>query len=114
SWNHIYSREMGLDPHEHERKKEETRKAKREAWERHQKPELPSRVRKEARDLKPHWERRELGVQAAREWAEHPGGTFLERVRTSARPDLQQARSWDDLDQRLERHGLRVEPKGAG
>lgn len=114
SWNHIYSREMGLDPREHERKKEETREAKREAWERNQKLELPSRVRKEARDLKPHWERRELEVQAAREWTEHPGGTFLERVRASARHDLQQAISWDELDQRLGRHGLRVEPKGAG
>src|SRR5690606_4029290 len=74
----------------------------------------PPRVRKDARDLAPKWERRELGVQASREWAEHPGGTFLERVRASAGPDLQQAKSWDELDQRLERHGLRVEPKGVG
>jgi hypothetical protein len=46
TWNHIYSREMGLDPHEHERKKEQTLAAKREGWERHQKPELPDRARK--------------------------------------------------------------------
>jgi hypothetical protein len=114
SWNHIYSREMGIDPNEHERKKEETRAAKREAWERHTKPELPPRVRKDAQELTPNWQRRELGVQASREWAERPGGTFLERVRATAGPDLQQAKSWDDLDRRLERHGLRIEPKGVG
>lgn len=114
SWNHIYSREMGLDPGEHERKKKETREAKREAWERNQRPALPSRVRREARELEAHWDRRELGVQAAEEWIEHPEGTFLERVRSSVRTDFQQARSWEDLDQRLARHGLRVEPKGVG
>ena len=114
SWNHIYSREMGIDPHEHERKKEETRAAKRDAWERRAKPELPARVRKDARELAPNWQRRELGVQASREWAEHPDGTFLERVRVTAGSDLKRAKSWDDLDRRLERHGLRIEPKGVG
>ena len=114
SWNHIYSREMGIDPSEHERKKEETRAAKREAWERHAKPELPPRVRKDVQELAPNWQRRELGVQASREWAEHPDGTFLERVRATAGSDLKRAKSWDDLDRRLERHGLRIEPKGVG
>ena len=114
SWNHIYSREMGLDPREHERKKEETRAAKREAWERREKPELPQRVKKNARELSPNWERREIGVQAAKEWTEHPEGSFLERVRGAAGPELRRAKSWDELDQCLERHGLHIEPKGAG
>src|SRR5690606_36681170 len=56
----------------------------------------------------------ELGVQASREWAEHPDGTFLERVRANAGSVLKRAKSWDDLDRRLERHGLRIEPKGVG
>lgn len=114
SWNRIYSREMGIDPAEHERKKEQTRAAKREAWERRQKPDLPDRVRRSAPELSRNWERRELGVQAAKEWAEGPEGTFLERVRAGAGRDLVEAKSWDELDRRLERHGLRIEPKGAG
>jgi hypothetical protein len=114
SWNQIYSRELGRDPREHERKKEQTREAKREAWERRQKPELPARVRKDSQELAAHWQRRELGVQAAREWVEHPDGTFLERVRALAGPDLRDATSWEELDRRLERHGLRVEARGAG
>src|SRR5690606_18612316 len=114
SWNQIYSREMGIDPGEHERKKEQTRAAKREAWERRQKPDLPDRVRKSAPELTRNWERRELGVQAAKEWAEGPDGTFLERVRAVAGRDLMEAKSWDELDRRLARHGLRIEPKGAG
>lgn len=114
SWNWIYSREMGRDPQEHERKKEQTREAKREGWQREQRPEAPERVRKNLQELAPHWERREIGAQAAREWKEHPDGTLLERVRAVAGRDLKEARSWEELDRRLERHGLRIEAKGAG
>jgi hypothetical protein len=35
-------------------------------------------------------------------------------VRAVAGRDLREARTWADLDRRLERHGLRVEVKGAG
>lgn len=114
SWNRIYSREMGRDPREHERKKEQTREAKREGWQRQQSPEYPERVRKNNRELTRPWERREIGAQAAREWVEHPDGTFLERVRAVAGHDLKEARSWEELDRRLERHGLRIEARGAG
>lgn len=114
SWNQIYSREMDRDPGEHERKKEQTRAAKREGWQREQKPEIPERVRRNAQELKRNWERRETGAQAAREWGEHPDGTFLERVRAVAGDDLKKAQSWEELDRRLERHGLRIEAKGAG
>jgi hypothetical protein len=93
SWNQIYSREMGRDPQEHERKKEQTREARREGWHREQSPELPERVRKNAPELTRQWERREIGAQAAREWVEHPDGTFVERVRAVAGRDLKEARS---------------------
>jgi hypothetical protein len=114
TWNHIYSLEMGRDPREHELKKEQTREAKRRGWEQHQKPEYPPRTRKAAVDLEPRWERREIGVQAARAGSEPGGGSFLEHVRAVAGRDFREARTWDDLDRRLERHGLRVEAKGAG
>lgn len=114
SWNQIYSREMGRDPQEHERKKEQTRAAKRDGWQREHKPEIPERVRRNPQELTRHWERREIGAQAAQEWGEHPDGTFLERVRAIAGNDLKEARSWEELDQRLQRHGLRIEAKGAG
>ena len=113
-WNRIYSREMGRDAREHEWKKEQTREAKRDGWKRERRPEYPERVRSNARELAPRWERREIGAQAAREWAAHPDGTFLERVRAVAGPDLKEARSWEELERRLERHGLRIEAKGAG
>jgi hypothetical protein len=71
-------------------------------------------VHKDARELARNWERREVGVQAARESVEHPDGTFLEQVRRVAGRDLVEAKSWGELDARLERHGLRIEPKGAG
>jgi hypothetical protein len=84
SWNHIYSRETGIDPHEHERKQEETRA-------------------EECTRISSQLERRELGAQASREWAERPGCTFLERVREAAGADLRQAKSWAELDQRRPR-----------
>ncbi|HEV2147422.1 MAG TPA: relaxase/mobilization nuclease domain-containing protein [Longimicrobiaceae bacterium] len=114
TWNHIYSREMGRDPREHELKKEQTREAKRRGWEQRQKPEYPPRTRKAAAELAPRWERREIGVQASRPGGERAGGSFLEHVRTVAGRDLREARTWDDLARRLERHGFRVEAKGAG
>lgn len=112
-WNQIYSREMGRDAQEHERKKAQTRTAKREGWERKQKPEYPPRTRSTAEELAPKWERREVGVQGAREPRQGPE-SFLERVRQQARQDFREARSWGELDRRLERHGLRVEARGAG
>jgi hypothetical protein len=114
TWNHIYSREMGRDPREHELKKEQTREAKRRGWEQHQKPEYPPRTRKAAAELEPRWDRREIGVQASQPGGERAGASFLEQVRAVAGRDLREARTWDDLDRRLERHGLRVEAKGAG
>jgi hypothetical protein len=114
SWNRIYARELGRDPLEHERKKDLTREAKREGWARGTRPDYPPRVRATADDLAPRWERRELGVQAARAGRERPDGSFLEKVRTVAGEDFKQAESWGELDRRLERHGLRVEPRGAG
>ncbi len=114
AWNEIYSREMGRDPMEHERKKEQTREAKRQAWERGDKPELPERVHTKPQELVSHWQRREVGEQASKEWTEHPDGPFLERVREVAGQDLREARSWEELDRRLDRHGLRIERRGAG
>lgn len=87
---------MGRDTREQERKKEQTREAKRDGWEREQRPEYPERVRSNARELAPRWERREIGEYAAREWAAHPDGTFLERVRATAGRDLKEARSWEE------------------
>jgi hypothetical protein len=105
---------MDRDPGEHERKKEQTRAAKREGWHRERKPEIPERVRRNSQELRRNWERREIGAQAAREWGGHPDGTFLERVRAVAGDDLRDALSWDELDRRLQRHGLRIEAEGAG
>lgn len=112
-WNQIYSREMGRDPQEYERKKAQTREAKREGWERKQKPEYPPRSRATAEELAPKWERREVGVQSSQEPRERVE-SFVERVRTTAGRDFREARSWDELAGRLERHGLRVEARGAG
>lgn len=114
TWNRIYARELGRDPLEHERKKDLTREAKREGWARGTRPEYPPRVRSTADDLAPRWERRELGLQAARAGRERPDGSFLEKVRIVAGEDLRRAESWGELDRRLERHGLRVEARGAG
>ncbi len=114
TWNRIYSREMGRDPHEYELKKEQTREAKRQHWQQKQRPEYPPRTRATAEQLAPRYERREIGVAAAREGGDRPGGTFLEQVRHVAGRDFKEAQSWGELERRLERHGLRVETKGAG
>ncbi len=114
AWNRIYSREMGRDPHEYELKKEQTREAKRQHWQQKQRPEYAPRTRATAEQLAPRYERREIGVASAREGGDRPGGTFLEHVRQFAGRDLREAQSWGDLERRLERHGLRVEAKGAG
>lgn len=114
TWNHIYSREMGHNPRVHERKKEQTREVKRRGWERRQKPEYPPRVRRTTDEMAPRWERREIGVRDAQEGGGRPGGTFLEQVRAAAGRDLKESRTWEELERRLERHGLRIEAKGAG
>lgn len=114
AWNRIYSREMGRDPHEYELKKEQTREAKRQHWQQKQRPEYPPRTRATAEQLAPQYERREIGVAAAREGGDRAGGTFLEQVRQVAGRDFKEAQSWGELERRLERHGLRVETKGAG
>jgi hypothetical protein len=114
AWNRIYSREMGRDPHEYELKKEQTREAKRQHWQQKQRPEYPPRTRATAEQLAPRYERREIGAAAAREGGDRPGGTFLEQVRQVAGRDFKEAQSWGELERRLERHGLRVETKGAG
>jgi hypothetical protein len=112
TWNQLYSRELGRDPLEHERKKAETREAKR-SWARGERPAYPPRVRSTPGELATKWERREVGVQAAAEPQERPE-TFLECVRTQAGQDFKDAASWAELERRLERHGFRVEPKGQG
>ena len=114
TWNQIYSREMGRDPREHEVKKEQTREAKRQGWQRQQRPEYPPRTRRGAQEMAPRWEGREVAAQAGREEREGAAGTFLEQVRAAAGRDFREARSWEELERRLERHGLRVEARGAG
>ncbi len=114
TWNQIYSREMGRDPREHEVKKEQTREAKRQGWQRQQRPEYPPRTRRGAQEMAPRWEGREVAAQAGRKEREGAAGTFLEQVRAAAGRDFREARSWEELERRLERHGLRVEARGAG
>lgn len=60
-WNQLYSAEMKRDPQEHERKKAQTREAKRQGWERRERPEYPARVRAAAEELAKKWDRRDLG-----------------------------------------------------
>jgi hypothetical protein len=98
SWDAIYARELGRPARETQRERE-----------------VPDRVRKQGRELAPHFERREIGVHAAKTpGLDRSGETFLERVRSVVGPDLREARSWGELERRLERHGLRVEPRGRG
>jgi hypothetical protein len=113
-WNKLYSAEMDRDPLEHERKKAQTIEAKRQGWERQQRPEYPPRVRSGAEELVSKWERRDLGVQGARNPGDRPDNSFLPFVRAVAASDFKEAESWDELDRRLARHGLRVQPRGNG
>lgn len=92
---------MIREPAEHDRKKAQTREAKRQGWQRQQRPEYPPRMRHTPQELVPTWERREVGVQGAREPQGVPE-SFLERVRTRAGRDLRKAESWGDLERRLE------------
>jgi hypothetical protein len=103
---------MKRDPQEHERKKSQTREAKRQGWERRERPEYPPRVRAAAEELAKKWERRDLGVQGARNPADRPDNSFLPYVRAVAGADFKEAGSWDELDRRLARHGLRVQARG--
>jgi hypothetical protein len=113
-WNQLYSAEMKRDPQEHERKKAQTREAKRQGWERRERPEYPPRVRAAAEELAKKWERRDLGVQGARNPADRPDNSFLPYVRAVAGADFKEAGNWDELDRRLARHGLRVQARGNG
>lgn len=113
-WNQLYSAEMKRDPLEHERKKAQTREAKRQGWERRERPEYPPRVRAAAEELAKKWERRDLGVQGARNPADRLDNSFLSHVRAVTGADFKEAGSWDELDRRLARHGLRVQARGNG
>jgi hypothetical protein len=113
-WNKLYSAEMERDPLEHERKKAQTMEAKRQGWEKQQRPEYPPRVRSGAEELAPKWERRDLGVQGARNPGDRPDNSFLPFVRAVAGADFKEAGSWAELDRRLARHGLRVQARGNG
>lgn len=110
SWNQIYCRELQLDPLVHARKKELARAGDRRGrggdGERARRPS--------AAELAPRWERREIGVQEAREGQSREIGTFLEWVRATAKQDLLEATSWAELERRLDRHGLQIGPRGAG